>query len=296
MNNILSVDKMKCYGCIACYAICPKGAITIGKDKKGFYAPTITLEKCIGCGLCLKVCPIGNEEYLKAKESSVYYGVKSRDKAQLKASTSGAAFPLLAQTYSAQRATVICACAFQGKGARHLFSKDYKIFIGSKYVQSDIGNSLQKVGKFLSDGQRVIFTGTPCQCAGLKGYLTKKNISTKNLLMIDFICHGTPSPGIFDEYVQYIEKIDGKELKTHYFRTKYNGWHSHQEANEYEDGTVDHTSFHSQLFKAIFHSSFCMHESCYQCGFTTPERVSDITIADIPTRLIIKHFTISAEK
>ena len=125
-----------------------------------------------------------------------------------------------------------------------------------------------------------MFTGTPCQCDSVRKYLNLKKIELTNLVLVDFICHGTTSPVLFSEYISYYEKKKNKKIVDHLFRSKVNGWTNHTEMNVLSDGTTDYQSYESQLFKAIFYSHLGLTEGCFECRFTSTNRISDITIAD----------------
>ena len=279
MNNICSRDLGKCYGCSACYSACPRGAISMAMDDKGFYKPVVDSSKCIDCGLCLKACIIGRGHEL-ISPSIMCVGVKHKSKEIIKNSTSGGAFALFAEEMLDVGGTIV-ACALIENRAVHVESQDFAMFHGSKYVQSDLQNAFKTVYNTLLAKRKILFVGTPCQCAGLRSFLSIKRVDTSDLLVMDFICHGTPSAGLFSDYIKYIEKKYKSPVVGHRFRTKYLGWQSqHIEENIFANGTQDHESYDSQVFKGLFYSSLAMNNSCYQCEYATLDRVSDITIAD----------------
>lgn len=278
MSNINSISSENCYGCSSCYSVCPHMAIEMRLNVHGFFQPHINPEKCTNCFLCTKVCPTGKEDNQKSKYSQCY-GIKNIDVEQRKKSTSGGAFSLFAKNV-VNHGGIVFGATFLDKKVQHIGSQDINLFLGSKYVQSELNDSYKKVASNLKNSIYVMFVGTPCQCAGLKEYLNSLNVSTENLLLVDFICHGTPSPLLFKEYVKYVENHQHKDLKTHFFRTKYNGWKSHVEENIFADGTKDHDSYSSQLFKIIFYSHLGMKEKCFDCKFASQNRVGDVTLGD----------------
>ena len=278
MNNVKLNDLSKCYSCSACYSICPKSAITMSLNGHGFYKPVIDENKCIDCGLCVKTCIIGRGTEFR-QPASLCYGVKHRTESVVQNSTSGGAFALFAESIVADGGTII-ACAMVDNRAVHIESQDYSVFHGSKYVQSDLQNAFSLVVANLESKRKVLFVGTPCQCAGLRSFLKIKKIDTSELFVVDFVCHGTPSPGIFGDYIRYIEKKYKVKVAEHKFRTKHNGWKAHLEENIYVSGKSDYESYDSQVYKGIFYSALAMNNSCYECEYTSVNRVSDITIAD----------------
>lgn len=153
-------------------------------------------------------------------------------------------------------------------------------FRGSKYVQSDMGQTLKDIEIELRKGQKVLFTGTPCQVVAVREYLDKRKVRRDNLVLCDIICHGTPSPLIFLEYLRLCEKKKGKKIINHIFRSKISGWHNHIEINVFDDGEVDSKSYYSQLYKNMFYSHLILRPSCHNCKYTNLNRPSDITIAD----------------
>lgn len=278
MNNITKVDSLKCYGCGACYASCPKKAIEMKMDSHGFYKPFLIKEKCINCGICLNKCIIEKSQSLKNTYIDLY-GVKNRDTDIRNKSTSGGAFSLLFDYFKSLHGSIY-ACTLKNKEVMHIKSNVENVFLGSKYVQSNLNNIFLEILNDLSEDNYVLFVGTPCQCAGLKSFLLGNKIETNKLLIVDFICHGTPSPKIFSDYVNYVEKKFNKKIIDHRFRPKINGWKNHIELNVYSDGSSDSRTYESQLFKSIFYSHLGMKNACFACEFASRERVSDITMAD----------------
>lgn len=272
------VTDKNCIGCLACENICPHSAI-IHDISSGFIRPIIDVVACVNCGLCLKVCP--KDTVLGAKKfMQQAYAVKHTDTSVLNNSTSGGAFSALAD-YIISENGIVYGCVFENGKVQHIRAeKNYSSMRGSKYVQSDLKRNHIDVAKDLENGRPVLFTGTPCQCASVINFLSLKKIETTNLVLVDFVCHGTTSPVLFGEYISYCEKKNNKKIDNHLFRSKINGWTSHTEMNILSDGTKDYQSYESQLFKSIFHSHYGMNEGCFDCKFTSTNRVSDITLAD----------------
>ena len=221
---ILHKDKSKCYGCRACEKVCSHNAITMEPDDEGFLYPILNESLCVNCGLCKNVCPHDND--FSADEPLSVYALQNSSEDVLSGSSSGGAFSALAD-YVTENNGAVCGCVFDDNfRAIHTVTENTAVIEkmkGSKYVQSDTANSFKEVKVRLENGQRVLFTGTPCQVDGLKRFLKK---DYENLITVDLICHGVPSPLLLSEYIKTTEKKKGKitDLK---FRDKLrNGWRS----------------------------------------------------------------------
>lgn len=193
-------DKKECCGCSACASVCPKNCITMSEDSEGFLYPHVDESVCIDCHLCERVCPMINHG--KDREPLAVYAAKNSNETIRMQSSSGGIFTLLAERVI-DEGGVVFGASFNDRWEvvhDHVETKEELAkFRGSKYVQSKIGDNYRKVKLFLSEGRNVLFSGTPCQISGLKKYLRK---DYDNLLAVDFICHGVPSPGVFRTYLQ----------------------------------------------------------------------------------------------
>ena len=150
---------------------------------------------------------------------------------------------------------------------------------GSKYVQSDLKGIFSQVKDDLQNERYVLFTGTPCQVAGLNNYLIKSKVNMSKLLTTDIICHGTPSPKIFHDYILFLEMKSKSKLINYNFRSKVNGW-KHTEEAVFKNGKREYNTVATQVYKKLFYSYLCLRPSCYQCKYTSYLRPADITIAD----------------
>lgn len=300
-------DKSKCCGCSACVSVCPKKCISLHEDSEGFLYPTVNEILCVDCGLCEKVCPIINQAEPKRPEA-VYAAINPNEEIRL-ASSSGGIFSMLAERVIARKGVVF--------GAR--FDENWEVvhdccdtiegltaFRGSKYVQSRIGDSYVRAKEFLKGGREVLFSGTPCQITGLHKFLRKDYV---NLLTIDVVCHGVPSPSVWRAYLKEIQirpqGVAGKNsvlssLKTIpvvtgiSFRDKHDGWkkfgfsvrgHAASAACQNSvfpsnDQVLFREFFGENLFMRGFLSDIILRPSCYACPAKNGKSDSDITLAD----------------
>lgn len=272
-------NKNRCCACGACAAICPKGAITLQPDEDGVNYPRVNEEKCIHCDLCDKVCAYQNQmPPLSLKE---VYAAVSRD-TNVEKSASGGLFASFAQAVLAQNGAVY-GCALEYENGRlwprHICVTDPKEryrLQGSKYVQSDLGNCYRDAEQRLKQGQVVLFSGTPCQVAGLKGFLRQEY---SNLYTIDIVCHGVPSTKLFHEYISFEEKKLGAAVVDFRFRDKSQGWKLYGSMTLDNGRTVYFEPEESSYYQ-MFLNSYTYRENCYTCPYASDHRPGDITIGD----------------
>lgn len=274
-------DKSICTGCSACASICPKGNIEMVYDAEGFLFPQIN-DNCIGCNLCEKVCPIINAS-TKSKQEQYACGAIHRNKNIWENSSSGGAFSAVCNAYGDSQ-TIVFGATFDSvnKKIKHTWVKGIENItplLGSKYVQSEIGDSFIKVKEFLDNDNRVIFSGTPCQVAALKAYL--KGTKIDKLLCIDLVCHGVGSSGVFENYLKSIEDQYKKKIKNFNFRHKNMKFGIHSLYNvkmTFEDDSTKIDT--SNLFINLFLQKLICRKSCDNCLYTCSHREGDITLAD----------------
>lgn len=274
--------KEQCCGCTACENICPKQAITMENDEEGFLYPKINIEKCVECGLCKHICNFQKRE-VKDKEINIkeIYAVKHKNESIRLRSTSGGVFTAISD-HVFEIGGIVYGAAFDEKmkvcHQRASKKEERDKFRGSKYVQSDLKGTFYEIKNLLKQGKYVLFTGTPCQVDGLRNYLKKEN--NENLITCDIVCHGTPSPLIFKEYLNFIENKNNDKVINYYCRDKINGWHTHTERALYMCGKEDYKSTSMQIYKTLFFSHNILRPACHTCKYTNLNRCSDITIAD----------------
>lgn len=274
----LAIDKSKCCACTACKNICPKQAIEMFSDKKGFLYPKIDEDRCIKCGLCEKVCFYNTGynvlgDHLNKIET---YAIKHKDFNIRMNSRSGGIFTALSDYILDNKGVIY------GVGYKENFVVCYKRaetkeernkFRGSKYVQSELNDIFKQVKNDLEADKWVLFSGTPCHVAGLVKFLGKKKY--EKLLLIDIVCHGVPSPKMFSDYINYIEKKYNDKVNDFDFRDKTFGWNQSVESFK-----INQNKYSQTIYSHLFGSCLGFRESCYNCQFTNLNRPSDITIGD----------------
>lgn len=271
------ITEGKCSGCHACYSVCPKRAISMRSDAEGFLYPTINEALCVDCGLCRTVCPVNQQHTVGGDKKA--YAAKNRDDAVRANSSSGGLFALLAQQILSQNGVVYGAAFDESFRLVHQRTQtDFAPMQTSKYVQSRIGEAFLHVEQDLDDKKPVLFTGTPCQVAGLHNYLKQKRIDTENLYLVDLICHGVPSPLVWEKYLQSIS--DGKTVTSVNFRDKSHSWSGFSLAVSFTDGTQYKVLANEDAYFRGFFANMILRPSCHACAQKKVDRVSDLTIAD----------------
>lgn len=297
-------DKKECCGCNACRSICPKACISMKSDEEGFLYPIVDSELCINCGLCEKVCPVLNQDSPR-KPLKVYAAKNNSDEVRLE-SSSGGIFSAIAEGIIENGGVVF--------GAK--FDKDWNVvhawtdtkdglaqFRGSKYVQSIIGETYKEAETFLQQGRTVLYSGTPCQIAGLRKYLRR---DFDNLFTIDVVCHGVPSPLVWREYIKSLFGENGTIGKNLVlatqnpictitrisFRDKSKGWKNFCFKMGYTTSLISESTpsaaeinyyiepFSLNMFMDGFLKNIYLRPSCYDCASKSGKSGSDVTIAD----------------
>lgn len=277
-------DKKECCGCYACANICPKNCLNMVIDDEGFWYPSIDEEKCINCDLCVKVCPIienekEDENFLDAFDKKVY-AAKNLNEIIRENSSSGGVFTSIAENIIENGGIVIGAVFNENFEVVHrsVETKDELNQIrGSKYVQSRIGNIYREVKNELIKDRLVLFTGTPCQVYGLKRYLNK---DYKNLITQDIVCHGVPSPIVWNKYINHIKLKNKHKIKNIKFRDKVDGWRNYSLTFKFLNNKKVSKNINEDFYLIAFQNDIILRNSCYECKFKGENRVSDITLAD----------------
>lgn len=273
---------INCTGCHACVSICPKKYILMKDAGEGFLFPIIDTEKCIHCNQCERVCPILQDESQSSNTQT--FAIKSKEEDERRKSTSGGVFPLLAEQVLDKEGVVFGAAYDENFAVKHIAVTDrtkLPLLQGAKYVQSTIGNCFIEAEKELKSGRHVLFSGTPCQCAGLKSFLKK---DYANLITVDLICHGVPSPKLWQDYIDYrsARENNGKRPLKINMRSKVSGWSRYGYSTEFNYGHGKITQIHNSqdLFMKAFVGNICLRTSCSKCKAKGVERCTDFTLGD----------------
>lgn len=275
--------KKECVGCGACSQVCPNHCIVLQTSEYGFSCPSIDESACLNCKMCEKSCSIVSVR-INQDEITEAFAVYSSDEVLRNRSSSGGVFSEVAIQILNNKGVVFGASYDKHFAVQHSYVErieDLRLLCGAKYSVSNIGNSYVQVKKFLDMQKQVLFAGTPCQVAGLKSFLRKPYA---NLFTIDFVCHGVPSPLVWEKYVQYRAAQDNggvlpEEIN---LRSKSTGWSRYQYSNEYcyANGRKYTAKSGEDLFMRLFVGDYINRESCADCQFKGYQRCSDLTLGD----------------
>lgn len=269
-------DKYNCCGCSACAQRCPEQCIIMQEDVEGFIYPHIDADACINCGICEKVCPVLNQSAEhKPKEC---YAAKNPDEEMRDKSSSGGIFTPIAVSIIKDGGIIFGAkynAEWEVIHASAQTLNEIDVFRGSKYVQSRIGTTFTEVERYLKEGRKVLFSGTPCQIAGLHKFLRKKY---DTLCTVDVVCHGTPSPMIWRDYVKHLQMNGVKGIR---MKDKSTGWRNYSFTLIDENGKPTFTERAStNKFLMAFTRNLTLRPSCFKCPAKAGKSGSDITLAD----------------
>lgn len=272
-----------CTGCSACASVCPRQCIGMCADENGFLYPDINQEFCINCGMCEKVCPVLNKQSMTEQNTKAYALYSLNDELRMQ-SSSGGFFTEIAQLILENHGAVYGAAYDADFFVHHicaLNSLEMAKLRGAKYVQSDLEGCFVEIKRRLRQGQQVMFTGTPCQVEGLNAFLGREY---DNLICVDFVCHGVPSPMAWQQYVKFRAEQDNQGIfpRTINLRSKHTGWSRYCYSNLYQYSAEIQYSARSgdDLFMKLFIGDYINRESCAVCPFKGYDRVSDFTIGD----------------
>ncbi len=273
-------NPSECCGCTACASICNNNAISMQPDALGFLYPIIDKDKCTECGLCEKVCAF-HDNYDKSMNLSEpqAYATRHKNMEEVETSRSGATFIAISD-YIIENGGIVYGAGygehFRVIHKRAITKEERNEFKGSKYVQSDLTSVFRQVKDDLKKGTIVMFSGTPCQTAGLHSFVGKK--LRENLILVDIVCHGVPSPFIWNDYLKYLEKKHSDRICLVNFRNKeMYGWKAHIETFTFAKNVEPQKG---SAFTFLFYKHIMFRHSCGACKYTNLQRPSDITIAD----------------
>lgn len=268
-----------CSGCRACEQICNKGAITMAENNEGFLYPVIDADLCDNCGLCNKVCPYKNDKSDNSFETLAIACMNKDDEIRENSSSGGVFFELV--KYVIDNKGVVFGCEmFEGVKAIHSYAEtieDCKKYRTSKYVQSDIGYTFKQAKEFLKDDRLVLFTGTPCQIDGLKLFLIK---DYDNLICMDVVCHGVPSPKVLRKYILELETKYNSKVVSINFRDKIYGWDRYSVKVNFDSGVSYLKQHPKDEYIELFLKNINLRPSCFNCSSNGLDRRSDLSLAD----------------
>lgn len=272
-------DKKMCCGCTACVNVCPVQCIVMRRDRdEGFDYPVANPDICIGCGRCESVCPVLSPAF--PAEPLAAYAVRNEE--NVEGSSSGGVFPALAEAVLADGGIVFGAVMESDMKVGHAEAEtmeDVQRMRESKYVQSDLYSVFADVREYLESGRKVLFTGTPCQVAGLNKYLGKDR---EGLMTVDVACHGVPGPGVWEQYVKALEKRHGARMRAASFRDKSKGWRHYVFRTTYSSPDTEvSVKAAADPYMALFMQDMTLRPSCYSCPARHGRSGSDLTLSDL---------------
>lgn len=278
MSTKSIITNKECYGCFACATICPTNSIQMAPNEEGFLYPRINEKSCVKCKKCEAVCPgLSVRENISSKKAFMMMNENVEERIH---SASGGVFYLLAKKWLSSGGIVFgAAYSNDYRRVQHVsIDRDEDLFKlqTSKYVQSEIGQSFSEVKNILNLGKKVLYSGTPCQIAGLKNFLGQEEYD--GLLCLELVCHGVPSADMWNAYLDHQERKNGKVTYVN-MRCKVNGWRKHYKC-EIKDGRGHFFSRSEDRFLRLFNSDAGLRESCYQCKYKEGTSGADITIGD----------------
>lgn len=293
--------KADCRGCEACASACPVGAIAMAEDSEGFRYPVVNKDACVSCGRCYAACELPESRFHAAEEQRGFGG-SITDEAVLADSTSGGAFTAIASAFLAGGGSAVFGVeAKEVFKARHACSEDSEglaAFRGSKYVQSEVGGAYSDVRDRLMAGERVLFSGTPCQVAGLYGYL-RKLAASPLLLTLEVVCEGVPAPALIEKQLAYVseKRLGGQPVAAMRYRDKWNrgsskwafegmslavaGWDFESSSWTGDAGRRHVVDRWFNPFWSVWLQHLISRPSCAECPFARRERVADVTLGDL---------------
>lgn len=269
----------KCSGCTACSQVCPRQCIAMKPDDEGFLYPVVDQRTCSECGRCRDICPVLNHEDGWAPKKVL--AEKNKNESIRSSSSSGGVFYELARAFICEGGVVYGCALDKDMTARHICATtvdELEKFKSSKYVQSNMGDVMSEIKTRLCKGESVLFSGTPCQAAGLRNYLGR---NYERLFVVDILCHGVPSPRLFSDYLSCLSEQygNGSPISVN-FRNKQRGWKRLYMEVKFDNGKRHYIYSGYDRYESMFLNNLSLRPSCYECKFTKTERYGDITLGD----------------
>lgn len=272
-------DKADCVGCNACFQRCPVSCINMVTDDQGFKYPVVDTDRCINCNLCERVCPVLIQK--DEVEPLEVLAAANPDTDIRSKSTSGGVFYALASKVITNGGIVFGARFNENFDVIHDYADSMdgiQAFMGSKYVQSEIGRCFLRAEEFLKSGRSVLFSGTPCQIAGLNLFLRK---DYPNLTTVEVICHGVPSPLVWSKYLECLKTRYSSDISSASFRDKHYGWESFSMAVGFDNNAIIYRKkLNSDPYLLGFLKNLYLRPSCYKCPAKCGKSHADITLGD----------------
>ncbi len=272
------INSEQCVLCKACSNACPTEAIQFDIPVCGGLYPSINRDKCLACGKCVKACPINKERAFNSLKTT--FAVRTKDLLNLEAASSGGVFFELAKSIL-DKGGFVCGAVFSDDfSVEHILSNnldDIKNMRGSKYVESNIGTCYKQIKVLLDNGAILLFSGTPCQVAGLRSYLGR---DYEKLYLMDFICHGIPHERVWLDYLQLKESEVGAKVSSVAFRSKKLGWNPYSIEINFKNGVEYLRPATKDPYNVGFLRNAYLKESCYSCLFKGLNVGSDLTVGD----------------
>lgn len=277
--SVHSIDLRKCMGCGLCKTVCPVDCISMEENELGFWYPKVNPERCIQCGLCSRSCIIENKPTALKSEAAAY-ACYHKDEAIRQKSSSGGAFTAMAQSFLAQGGVVVGAAFTKPMEVEHICVDDAQgldKLRGSKYMASSCWNAFPAIKRALTEGKKVLFSGTPCQVAAIKIYTNYHS----DLFCIDVACHGVPSGSALKAHCSEIEKRTGCPVSSINFRDKITGWRSYSYSYMDENGhVIKRERIDESTIGRAYVENLILRSSCMECSFACKQRQGDLTLCD----------------
>ena len=281
MDKIELCRVSECTACKACVNVCPKNAIHMGKDEYRQMYPVIDSEKCVKCGLCMKTCPEINPVALNRPKK--VYAAWSNDTEERATSASGGIAAELYKSFAAEN-SLFTGVQFDKEflAYQSLYSdlSNLAKLKNSKYVYSDMRDTYKEISIALKDNQKVLFIGTPCQCAGLKSFIPETR--QQNLFVVDLICHGMSPSKYLQEHIADIENKCNDKASVLFFRDPEEYTYTFTFTLKDKDGKQFYSKkvYRNDVYQIGYHQRLIYNEHCYKCKYAQIERCSDLTIGD----------------